>query len=56
MPRVPQVTTRMRTSLVANVADDEPLVESLTARETQVLELVADGLPNKLDRQRTRRE
>jgi DNA-binding NarL/FixJ family response regulator len=34
--------------LVANIAEDEPLVESLTARETQVLELVADGLPNKL--------
>ena len=28
--------------------EDEPLVEALTARETQVLELVADGLPNKL--------
>jgi DNA-binding NarL/FixJ family response regulator len=27
--------------------DDEPLVEPLTPRETQVLELVADGLPNK---------
>jgi DNA-binding NarL/FixJ family response regulator len=25
----------------------EPLVEPLTARETQILELVADGLPNK---------
>lgn len=28
-------------------AADDPLVESLTAREIQVLELVADGLPNK---------
>lgn len=27
--------------------DDEPLVEPLTPREMQVLELVADGLPNK---------
>jgi DNA-binding NarL/FixJ family response regulator len=34
--------------LAAPVAiDDEPLVESLTVREIQVLELVADGLPNK---------
>jgi len=29
------------------VADDDPRVESLTPRELQVLELVADGLPNK---------
>lgn len=28
-------------------ADDDPLVEPLTPRELQVLELVADGLPNK---------
>jgi NarL family two-component system response regulator YdfI len=28
-------------------APDAPLIESLTPRETQVLELVADGLPNK---------
>ncbi len=28
-------------------ADDEPLVEPLTPREIQVLELVADGLANK---------
>jgi ATP/maltotriose-dependent transcriptional regulator MalT len=27
--------------------DEEPLVEELTARETQVLSLVADGLSNK---------
>lgn len=27
--------------------DEEPLVEPLTPRETQVLELVADGLSNK---------
>ena len=27
--------------------DDEPLVEELTARETQVLSLVADGLSNR---------
>jgi DNA-binding NarL/FixJ family response regulator len=31
----------------SSVADDDPLVESLTPRELQVLELVADGLPNK---------
>jgi DNA-binding NarL/FixJ family response regulator len=31
----------------ASVADDDPLVEALTPRELQVLELVADGLPNK---------
>ena len=28
-------------------ADEEPLLEPLTLRETQVLELVADGLSNK---------
>jgi DNA-binding NarL/FixJ family response regulator len=28
-------------------ADDDPLLEPLTPRELQVLELVADGLPNK---------
>jgi DNA-binding NarL/FixJ family response regulator len=28
-------------------ADDEPLPESMTPRETEVLELVAQGLPNK---------
>jgi len=28
-------------------APDPPLIEPLTPRETQVLELVADGLPNK---------
>ena len=33
--------------LVANPADDPPLVEPLTAREMQVLSLLADGLPNK---------
>ena len=27
--------------------DDDPLVETLTPRESQVLGLVADGLPNK---------
>ena len=27
--------------------DDEPLAEALTPRETQVLELLAEGLPNK---------
>ena len=31
----------------AVVADDDPLVETLTPRESQVLGLVADGLPNK---------
>ena len=31
----------------AVVADDDPLVEPLTPRELQVIELVADGLPNK---------
>ena len=31
----------------AVVADDDPLVETLTPRELQVLGLVADGLPNK---------
>lgn len=31
----------------AVVADDDPLVEPLTPRESQVLGLVADGLPNK---------
>jgi two-component system, NarL family, nitrate/nitrite response regulator NarL len=29
------------------IPDEEPLVEPLTARELQVLTLVADGLPNK---------
>jgi DNA-binding NarL/FixJ family response regulator len=29
------------------VSDDEPLVESLTPREIQVVELVADGLSNR---------
>ncbi len=29
-------------------APDAPLIEALTPRETQVLELVADGLPNKV--------
>jgi DNA-binding NarL/FixJ family response regulator len=32
----------------APATDDNPLVESLTPREIEVLELVADGLPNKL--------
>jgi DNA-binding NarL/FixJ family response regulator len=32
----------------APATDDDPLVESLTPRESEVLELVADGLPNKL--------
>ena len=32
----------------APATDDDALVESLTARESDVLELVADGLPNKL--------
>jgi DNA-binding NarL/FixJ family response regulator len=31
----------------AVVTDDDPLVETLTPRESQVLGLVADGLPNK---------
>lgn len=33
--------------VAADRGADEPLVEPLTAREVQVLELVADGLPNK---------
>jgi DNA-binding NarL/FixJ family response regulator len=33
--------------IAAAGADDNPLVEALTPRELQVLELVADGLPNK---------
>ena len=33
--------------LVASPPADDPLVEPLTPRELQVLELVADGLPNK---------
>src|SRR6476620_9227946 len=33
--------------LIPVMADEEPLVESLTPREQQVLELVADGLSNK---------
>jgi DNA-binding NarL/FixJ family response regulator len=33
--------------VAAVVADDDPLVEPLTPRELQVIELVADGLPNK---------
>jgi DNA-binding NarL/FixJ family response regulator len=33
--------------VIPPAAHDEPLVEPLTPRETQVLELVADGLPNK---------
>ena len=28
-------------------SDDDPMVESLTARESEVLNLLADGLPNK---------
>ncbi len=32
---------------MADLAPDDPLVESLTPRELQVLQLVADGLPNK---------
>jgi|SRR5688572_29160303 DNA-binding NarL/FixJ family response regulator len=31
----------------ASPAEEQPLVEALTARETQVLTLVADGLSNK---------
>ncbi|HET9262900.1 MAG TPA: response regulator transcription factor [Vicinamibacterales bacterium] len=31
----------------ASDSDEPPLIESLTLRETQVLELVADGLSNK---------
>jgi len=33
--------------LLAPEAPDAPLIEPLTPREKQVLELVADGLPNK---------
>ena len=33
--------------LIPVTDDEEPLVEPLTPRETQVLELVADGLSNK---------
>ena len=33
--------------LLIETDDEEPLVEALTPRETQVLELVADGLSNK---------
>ncbi len=33
--------------LIPVTGDEEPLVEPLTRRETQVLELVADGLSNK---------
>src|SRR5947207_14241578 len=33
--------------IIPPAGDEEPLVEPLTPRETQVLELVADGLPNK---------
>jgi DNA-binding NarL/FixJ family response regulator len=33
--------------LLAASSGDDPLVESLTPREIQILELVADGLPNK---------
>ena len=32
---------------VAAAADDEPLVEPLTPREIQIVELVADGLSNR---------
>ena len=33
--------------LIPGTVDEDPLIEPLTPRETQVLELVADGLPNK---------
>ena len=33
--------------LLAPEADEAALIEALTPREKQVLELVADGLPNK---------
>jgi DNA-binding NarL/FixJ family response regulator len=33
--------------LIPVTGDEEPLIEHLTPRETQVLELVADGLSNK---------
>ena len=33
--------------LIPVTQDEDPLVEALTPRETQVLELVADGLSNK---------
>ena len=33
--------------IAASPRDDAPLVEPLTARERQVLSLLADGLPNK---------
>lgn len=33
--------------VVPSTRDEEPLLESLTPREAQVLELVADGLSNK---------
>jgi DNA-binding NarL/FixJ family response regulator len=33
--------------MIPPAGDEDPLVEPLTPRETQVLELVADGLPNK---------
>lgn len=33
--------------LIPVTQDEDPLIEALTPRETQVLELVADGLSNK---------
>ena len=43
----PEMATALASRARVVLADDELLVESLTPRETEVLELIAEGLPNK---------
>jgi DNA-binding CsgD family transcriptional regulator len=45
--RLVAATTEAYVLLIPDSGGEEPLVEALTPRETQVLELVADGLSNK---------
>ena len=45
--RVAASTANAYVLLIPVTGDEEPLIEPLTPRETQVLELVADGLSNK---------
>jgi len=48
------VAPQSSTSASTDDSDEEPILEPLTAREIQVLELLAEGLPNKAIGERLR--